>query len=274
MKTVLVTGSTDGIGMATACRLFLAGHKVLVHGRTEERSAFAHRQICIYAGMAESSKQDRLINVWGDFTKMKEVVELSRQVEKLAPDLDILINNAGTFRKELELTEDGFETTFAVNHLAPFLLTHKLLPILKSRPSARIINVSSAAHNKANLNFDNLKGEKGFDGYEIYAVTKLCNILFTRCLAAICKNTNVSVNALHPGVIETKLLRAGFNIRGEGVDKGSETSFYLATAPQVESTTGAYFLNSKLSFPSRLAQDDNLAVKLWKKSEEMLKPWM
>lgn len=274
MKTVLVTGSTDGIGLATARRLFNSGHKVLIHGRTEEKARFAVGQVLTYAGLKVNSKTDLLIPVWGDFSSLDEVVTLAAQVQKLAPDLDVLLNNAGVYMNEKKKTVDGFEMTFGVNYLAPFVLTHHLLDLLKSRPQARIVNVASMAHARAQLDFSNLNGEKHFDGYEAYSTSKLCNILFTRALAAILKDSHVTVNCLHPGVIETKLLHAGFSIQGDGVDKGSETSFFLAVDPSVEAITGAYFVSSKVAYPSRLAQDDNLAVKLWKKTEDLLKPWL
>lgn len=273
MKTVLVTGSTDGIGLATAKRLFIGGHKVLVHGRDEQKARFAVGQILIYGGETEKSSE-QLIPVWGDLSDMSQVVALANQVKKLAPDLDVLINNAGVYMNQKVLTKDKFEMTFCVNHLAPYLLTHHLLPTLKSRPAARIVNVASIAHQKGHIEFDNLNGEKHFDAYDAYATSKLCNILFTRVLAAMLKNTPVTANCLHPGVIDTKLLRAGFNIHGEGVDKGSETSYRLAVDEAVEKTTGGYFVNNKETYPARAAQDDNLAVQLWKHSEALLKPWL
>lgn len=274
MKTILVTGSTDGIGFATAKKLFLSGQKVLVHGRSEERAKHAVSKLGIYIGDKDQQALSRVLPVWGDFTKMSEVVALARQVQKLAPDLDVLINNAGVYMNERVVTEDGFETTFAVNHLAPFLLTHHLLPVLQSRPSARILTVSSKAHTRARFDIDNLQGEKHFEPYEMYSSTKLFNILFTWCLAALLKDTKVTANSLHPGVIDTKLLHAGFSIQGEAVDRGAETPVFLATSPQVEGVTGSYFSSNTKVFPSRLAQDENTAVKLWKKTEELLQPWL
>lgn len=274
MKTVLVTGSTDGIGLATAKQLFILGHKVLIHGRTKEKADLAVGSIFAQSGLADVNGKKRLIPVWGDLSHLNEVVELANQVKKIAPDLDVLLNNAGVYMEKRVLTADGFEMTFGVNHLAVQLLTHHLLPILKSRPSARVVTVSSIAHPKGHLEFDNLNGEKHFEGYAAYSTSKLCNILFTRVLAAILKDTNVTSNCLHPGVIDTKLLRAGFNIQGDSVDKGCETSVFLAIDPSVEKKTGGYYINSKETYPSRVAQDDNLAIKLWKKTEEILKPWM
>lgn len=272
-KTILVTGATDGIGLATVRRLFVGGHKVLVHGRSEQKAKFAIGQVLVFSGMKEDSKTDKLIPVWGDLSNFSEVVALAKQVEKLAPDLNVLLNNAGVFMNERIITKDGFEMTFAVNHLAAQLLTHHLLPILKDKPHARVVTVSSIAHSRGHIHFDNLNGEKHFEGYEAYAASKLMNVHFTRVSAALHKNSNVKFNCLHPGVIGTKLLRAGFNIQGEGVEEGCKTSVFLATDPSVAQTTGGYFVNSKETIPSRLGQDENLAVQVWKKSEELLKPW-
>lgn len=274
MKTVLVTGSTDGIGLATARKLFLAGHRVLVHGRSEDKAKLTQGKILTFGGLEADKKTDLLVPVWGDLSVMDQVVQLADQVKKVAPDLDVLINNAGVFMTSRVLSQDGFEMTFCVNHLATHLLTHHLIETLKARPSARVITVSSTTHQKGHLDFDNLNGEKHFDGYDAYSNSKLCNVLFTRDLAAFLKSTNVTSNCLHPGVIGTKLLKAGFNIQGDSPDVGAETSFFLALHPSVEKVTGAYFVNSKLSYASRLGQDDTLAVKLWKKTEDILKPWL
>jgi NAD(P)-dependent dehydrogenase (short-subunit alcohol dehydrogenase family) len=274
-STILVTGSTDGIGLATAQRLFISGHKILVHGRNEEKARAAVQKIQIYAAVKEKASSPKLIPVWGDLSVMKEVVALAHQVQGLAPDLNVLLNNAGVYMKQKRLSSDHFEMTFCVNHLAPHLLTHHLLPLLKAQPAARVVTVASVAHQRGHLHLDNLNSEKHFESYEAYSTSKLCNILFTRCLAALLKNSShVTANCLHPGVIETKLLKAGFNIHGDGVDKGCETSVFLATDPSVEKITGGYFVNSVAAIPSRLAQDDNLAVSLWKKTEEILKPWL
>jgi len=274
MKTILVTGSTDGIGLATAKKLFVSGHRVVVHGRDEKKAKQALGQILTFGGLQADAKTDQIIPVWGDLSEMAQVVQLSEQVKKVAPELDVLINNAGVFMTTRVLSKDGFEMTFCVNHLAVHLLTRRLLDLLKSRPAARVVTVSSQVHSKGHLDFDNLNGEKHFDGYDAYANSKLCNILFTRDLAAFLKNTAVTSNCLHPGVIGTKLLRAGFNIQGDSPEQGAETPSYLAVHTAVGSTTGAYFVNSRLSYASRLGQDDTLAVKLWKKTEEILKPWL
>ncbi len=273
-STILVTGSTDGIGLATAQSLFVSGHKVLIHGRNEKKAREAIEAVIQDTEIDQKADRARLIPVWADLSVMKQVVDLAQQVKSQAPELNVLLNNAGVYMKQKVLTKDHFEMTLSVNHLAPHLLTHHLLPLLKSQAAARIVTVSSVAHQRAHLAFDNLNGEKHFEGYDAYSTSKLCNILFTRCLAAMLKNSSyVTASCLHPGVIETKLLRAAFNIHGQHVDTGCETSVFLATGALSNQTNGGYYVNKIATIPSRLAQDDNLAVSLWKKSEELLKPW-
>lgn len=271
-QTVLVTGATDGIGLATAKQLVSLGHRVLVHGRSETKATLAVGQI--KTSLKENISQEKLIPVWADLSEMSQVVELADKVKTLAPDLDVLLNNAGVYLNSRELSKDGFEMTFAVNHLTPFLLSHHLLPTLKERPQGRVITLSSIAHAKGRVRFDNLQSEKHFDGYDAYATSKLCNVLFTRALAAMTKNTRVTANCLHPGVISTKLLHAGFKLQGEPTSEGAKTSVFLATSPQVATITGAYFVNCKETMVSVSGQDDKLAVQLWKKSEELLKAWL
>lgn len=283
MKTILVTGSTDGIGMATARELYVRGHHVIVHGRDQAKAKEAMQLIKStppslenFHGSEEqvdSSKFGKLEMVWGDLSVMDQVVQLAQQVNAIGP-LDVLINNAGVYMNERVLTVDGFETTFCVNHLAPFLLTQLVLPNLKSRAHARIVNVSSIAHGKGRILFDDLNGEKKYDAYAAYAATKMMSVLFTRALAAILKNTNVTANCLHPGVITTKLLKAGFNISGDSVEKGAETSVFLTLEPALQDKNGCYFVNCHLTMPSRFASDDKTALQLWRKSEELLRSWL
>jgi NAD(P)-dependent dehydrogenase (short-subunit alcohol dehydrogenase family) len=274
MKTILVTGATDGIGLETARQLFELGHKVFVHGRSEAKAREAIGKIMAVASPTAHKAVDRLVTVHGDLSDMTEVVDLAEQIKNITPSLDVLLNNAGVYMKQKVLTKDHFEMTFAVNHLAVFLLTHHLVPTLKAAADARVVTVSSVAHSSAKLDLDHLQAEKIFDGYEAYATSKLANILFTRAFAALNKHTNISANCLHPGVISTKLLHAGFSMKGDTVNKGAETSVYLADSLDVEAVTGKYFVNCHETMPSRIAQDDALAVKLWKKSEDLLKKYL
>lgn len=270
MKTVLVTGATDGIGLATAKLLALQGHQVIVHGRTEDKARLATGQV----SMVTKNSGPFPKMVFGDLSVMKSVVGLAEQVQKLSPELDVVINNAGVYMQDRQLSQDGFEMTMAVNHLAPFLLTHHLLPNLKKRTHARVVTVSSIAHNKGHLNIEDLFFEKHFDAYGAYSASKLANVLFTRALAALTRGSSVHSYSLHPGVIDTKLLRAGFNIQGAKVEDGAQTSVFLATDASVAMSTGGYYINCKETYPSRTGSDDKLAVLLWKKTEALLKPWL
>ena len=268
MNSVLVTGATDGIGLETARQLLARGLHVLVHGRNEEKASRNARTLAAEAGAA------RVTPVWGDLSSMRQVIDLSHQVQEHTPRLDVLINNAGVFQRDRVLTDDGFETTMAVNHFAVFLLTSRLLPALSAAPAGRVVTVSSIAHSGADLDLDDLTFEHGFEGYDVYAASKLANILFTRTLARRLSPSPVTANALHPGVIDTKLLHAGFDIRGASLEQGARTSVYLTVSDQVAGVTGKYFVESREATPSRQARDDRLADGLWAESERLLRDFL
>jgi NAD(P)-dependent dehydrogenase (short-subunit alcohol dehydrogenase family) len=229
----LVTGASDGIGKETARELLARGWRVFAHGRTRERAQAI--------GLGEP--------VFGDFTRFDEVRGLGDQVG----DIDVLINNAGVLARGHHLTKDGFEETLQVNHLAPFLLTHLLLPRIRGR----IINVSSAVHARGQVEpFDHLND---LEGYDAYAASKLGNILFTNALA---RRVKIPVVALHPGVIGTKLLRAGFGSFGGGdVAEGARTSVMLATASEIP--TGKYFSNEREVSSSARSRDEELQERFY-----------
>jgi len=262
-KTILVTGSTDGIGRETARQLLKLGHEVLIHGRSRSKAE---------AGARELAKQTggRAKAVWADLSQMAQVVELARQAHAHAPVLDVLVHNAGVYERERRLTGDGFEMTMAVNHFAPFLLTHHLLPDITAAPAGRIVVVSSMTHQGAQLDVNDLTFSRHFDGYGAYSTSKLANVLFTRALARRLVGTPVTVNALHPGVIDTKLLRAAFSARGASVEQGARTSVYLSTSDEVDGLTGGYFVTCRETQPSKLAQDEGLQASLWSASERLL----
>jgi NAD(P)-dependent dehydrogenase (short-subunit alcohol dehydrogenase family) len=264
-KTILITGSTDGIGKAAAIELAAMGHRVIVHGRNTERAQRAADDVRTQSGNATVE------TVVADFTSLREVRAMAADVVSRFPRLDVLINNAGVYMKDRVLTEDGFETTFQVNYLAHVLLTHLLLDLLKRSAPSRIINVSSMAHHNAKLSLDNLQGEKKYGAYGAYACSKLENILFTYELAERLEGTGVTVNCLHPGVIATKLLRAGFGgFGGSGVEKGAETIIFLATSPRCESVSGKYFVNKEITDSSLASHDRGLRKKLWELSMQFV----
>ncbi len=288
MRTVLVTGSTDGIGFETARQLLATGMHVLVHGRSEAK---ATRQANALASRVPGGKSTP---VWGDLSRMREVVALAEQVRLVAPVLDVLINNAGIYAQRRAITEDGFELTMAVNHFAPYLLTRLVGPSVSKAPAGRIVTVSSMAHQSGDIDLDDLMFENGFDAYSAYATSKLANILFTRALATRLAGasstrsslsgtsssgtssfgTDVTANCLHPGVIDTKLLHAGFSIKGSSVEKGARTSVYLATSEKVAGVSGKYFDNCRETSPSRQARNDELGEALWAISERLVAEYL
>ncbi len=260
----LVTGSTDGIGFATAEQLASKGFAVILHGRNDERCKESIEKI------KSKYPEADLDYVTADFSSLKHVEEMSAELTSRLSSLDVLINNAGVFMPEKIITEDGFESTFQINYLAPFYLTLKLQQLLINAGKGRIINVSSIAHKWAEVDMENLNGEKFYDGGNAYGFSKLCNILFTYQHAEEMEKFNVTVNALHPGVIGTKLLKTGWGIGGETIWKGSETSVYLAASEEIGKTTGKYFVDKKETPSSPISYDKELQKQLWRKSLKML----
>jgi NAD(P)-dependent dehydrogenase (short-subunit alcohol dehydrogenase family) len=272
-KVVLVTGSTDGIGKQTAYNLASKGAIVLMHGRNPSRGESVLEEI------RRTTGNTNLQFFQAELSSIKSIQKLSDQVKESHDRLDVLINNAGTFQLERKLNDDGLETTFAVNYLAQFRLVHELLDLLKrsasksasKSASSRIVNVASAAHwNASKLDWNNLQGERRYYGFEAYALSKLAIILFTYALARRLEGTGVTANCLHPGVIKTKLLRAGFgDYPGETPEKGARTSVYLASSPEVEGISGKYFEKCRSVQSSPISYDHMLQEKLWQVSTDL-----
>lgn len=252
MTTVLVTGATDGIGRATARQLAERGARVLVHGRTRDK---AERTA---AALARETGRDAFEAVHGDFARLAEVRALAAEVRARHPALDVLLNNAGVYLHRRELSADGFELTLAVNHLAPFALTHLLLPALEASGHGRVIFVASVAHRRGQIALDDLDLARGFDGYGAYAASKLMNVLTTYELARRLAGRPVTVNALHPGVISTKLLRGGFGMSGDDVGRGAAGEVKLALDPALEGVSGRYFDMGEETRSSRASYDEAL----------------
>jgi NAD(P)-dependent dehydrogenase (short-subunit alcohol dehydrogenase family) len=262
-RTVLVTGSTDGIGRETALELAMMGANVLIHGRNEEKGQRAMEDIRHKSGNGQ-------IELYiADLSSQRQVRKLAKDVMEKHDRLHVLINNAGVYMQERRLTEDGIEMTLAVNFLAPFLLTGLLQDLLKRSAPSRIINVSSVAHMSASVDWTNLQGENGYDGYSAYALSKLALILFTYRLAEKLRGTGVTANCLHPGVINTKLLRAGFGHGGSSVEEGASTPVYLASSPDVENVTGKYFKDRRIAQSSNLTRYEDLQERFWRLGEEL-----
>lgn len=259
---ILVTGATDGIGRATAIGLARRGAHLLVHGRSPERAAPVVDEIRQAGGTADA--------VVADFASLDAVRRMAQQVRETQARLDVLINNAGVHMKRRELSADGYEMTFQVNHLAHFLLTVDLLPLLEASAPARIVNVSSQLHRRGQIHFDDLHHERDYDGYTAYANSKVANVLFTHSLARRLAGRGVTANALHPGVISTKLLHVGFGGGGDPVEEGARTSILLALSPDLATTTGRYFRDEAELPAADHALDDAVADRLWTVSEALV----
>lgn len=264
MQTILVTGATDGIGLATARELARQGHEVVLHGRNEERVGRACDAIRTVVPDAS------LLTACADLGDLAAVARMAQELAARLPRLDVLINNAGVYMTNRTISRDGFEMTLAVNHLAHFLLTNLLLPLLKKSAAPRVVTVSSMVHTSGRIEFDNMNSEQNFNGYHAYANSKLANALFANELAR--REPWLTSNSLHPGVIGTKLLHAAFSMQGDTVTDGARTSVYLATAPEVANVTGKYFVDSVAIKAAAQALDQQLAQRLWVWTEQAVKP--
>lgn len=263
-KLILITGSTDGIGKQTALELAEKGHSIIIHGRNKERCLSTIKEI------QSKVRNSNLDFVVADFSKKENVKIMSDELRSKYSKLDVLINNAGVYLKNRQTNEDEVELTFMINHLAHFYLTFLLIDLLKESNDPRIINVSSMAHESANFSFDDIMLQKGYSGYKAYANSKLFNLFFTYSLHRRLKNSNIKVYALHPGVISTKLLRAGFGISGSPLSVGAETPVYLATSNEVITQSGKYFVKKKPVSSSKISYDELLQEKLWDISIQLL----
>lgn len=269
-KVCLVTGATSGIGEATARALATLGAQVLVHGRSNEKCGRIVHEIKTDTG------NNSVEPICADFASLADVRALATKVRTRVSRLDVLVNNAGGTVPKRTLTRDGLEYTFAVNHLAPYLLTRLLLETLTASAPARIVTVSSTMHRMATIDFDDLQSERRFGPMRAYGRSKLANILFTRSLASRLAGSGVTANALHPGGVRTGLSGSGpgFLSRLMGrfmlsPEQGARTSLYLATAADVAEVSGLYFVRCAPAKTSRDALDDDAAERLWQISAEL-----
>jgi retinol dehydrogenase 14 len=273
-KVCLITGATSGIGKATAMGLASMGASVVMVGRDRGRGEAALAEI------KEKSANVSVHLLLANLSSQEEIHRLADEFKEAYPRLDVLINNAGVFRSERTTTPDGLETTFAVNHLAHFLLTDLLLDVLKASAPSRIVNVSSGDHSNGTIDFDDLQGEKGYKGAKAYSQSKLANVLFTYELAWRLEGTGVSANCLHPGAgIRTNFGSGvsgvlGFTVRAlkplmKSPEKGAETSIYLASSPEVEGLSSRYFAKKAGARSSVVSHDERLARRLWEVSEDL-----
>jgi NAD(P)-dependent dehydrogenase (short-subunit alcohol dehydrogenase family) len=271
-KTVLVTGANSGIGLATAKGLAKAGATVVMLCRNAEKGQAALREVI------DTTKNPDVHLICADLSVQADIRAAAKTFTERFDRLDVLINNAAIVPPQRQLTQDGIETQFAVNHLSYFLLTHLLLDVLKMSAPSRIVNVSSNLHSVGRFDASNLEAATGYGmaGIPQYNNTKLFNMLFTFELARRLEDTGVTVNALHPGVIGTNLTRALprplsalYRMVMPKPESGARTSIYLASSPDVEGITGKYWANSAISEPSPHSQRQEDARALWEISERM-----
>ena len=271
-KICLVTGANAGLGKVTARELAKMGATVVMVARSKERGEAA------LADVRQASGSSQVHLMLADLSSLASTRKLAEQFKEAYGRLDILVNNAGAIFKERQLSVDGYEMTFALNHLSYFLLTHLLLDLLKASAPARIVNVSSGAHMGGSINFDDLMAAKKYRSFAAYSQSKLANVLFTYELARRLAGSGVTANALHPGGVAT-----GFG-SGEGVmgwvfkllrpflltaEQGAQTQIYLASSPEVEEITGQYFDKKKAVQSSKESYDTAVAQRLWQVSQQL-----
>ena len=278
-KTVVVTGGNSGIGFETAAALASMGARVLITARNADKGRAAVASIT-----QRLQGKGKVQLVVFDLADLASVRRGAAEILEQTPRLDVLVNNAGLVLTERAETVDGYEATFAINHLGPFLLTNLLLDRMTESAPSRIVNVSSTAHSAARkgIPFDDLQSTHGYRGMRVYGQSKLANILFTLELSRRFGDKGITANSLHPGTVRTGyggdgdargLLAFGIKIASPfflSPAKGARTSVYLASSPEVDGVSGQYFVKCKSRRPRRWAQDPEAARRLWQVSEDLV----
>lgn len=274
-RIIIITGATSGIGKETAIDLAKSGAKVVFTARDMKRGALVKQEII---DRSNSKDVEMMFCNLASFASIRSFCDAFKSKYNR---LHVLINNAGIWELKRNFSQDDIELTLAVNHLAPFLMTNLLLETLKASTPSRIINVSSRLHFHGRVKFDNLEGEKFFNGSRAYCHSKLMNLIFTQELARRLDGSGVMVYSMHPGVVATRLSR-NFNPVWRGLTrlffispiKGAETLIYLATSPEVDGVTGKYFYKKREAKYSKKADDEVVASRLWQVSEDYVKDYL
>jgi len=272
-KVCLVTGATDGIGKVSARVLAELGAKVIIVGRNPEKSAI------VLAELRSISGNENIDLLMADLAVMQEVRDLAEQVISRYDRIDVLLNNAGGYFTKHEITSDGLEMTFALNHMSYFLLTNKLMELLKYSAPARIVNVSSDAHYGVDMEFENLNGEQEYKAWKAYQKSKLANVLFTYELLKKVPG-NITVNCLHPGFVATNfghnnggfvgpLLKIAQRVSAIDPEEGAKTSIFLCSAPEVKGVSGKYFYKCQPKTSSRESRNMDTGKRLWQISSDI-----
>ena len=272
-KVCLVTGATDGIGKVSARVLAELGAKVIIVGRNPEKSAI------VLDELKSKSGNENIDLLMADLAVMQEVRDLAEQVISRYDRLDVLLNNVGGYFTKHKITSDGLEMTFALNHMSYFLLTNKLMELLKYSAPARIVNVSSDAHYGVDMEFENLNGEQEYKAWKAYQKSKLANVLFTYELLKKVPG-NITVNCLHPGFVATNfghnnggffgpVLKIAQRISAIDPEEGAKTSIFLCSAPEVKEASGKYFYKCQLKTSSRESRNMDTGKRLWQISSDI-----
>src|SRR5271165_459566 len=272
-KTVVATGATSGIGEAAVLALAGLGARIVFVARDERRAEATLNRL-----EARAPRLRHAVHL-ADLSSMAETRRVGQAIAKGEPRVDVLINNAGAVFTERRVTAEGLELTFALNHMAYFVLTEALRERLVASAPARIVSTSSLAHQGASLDFSDLQCARGFNGWKAYGRSKLANILFTRELARRLAGTGVTANCLHPGVVATRFGDSASGLTGMlmplarlffiSPEKGADTIVHLASSPEIEKTSGEYFVKREIIEPSPAARDDAAAKRLWEASEKL-----
>jgi NAD(P)-dependent dehydrogenase (short-subunit alcohol dehydrogenase family) len=274
-KIVVITGGTSGIGQVAAEKLAGIGARIVLVARSQSRGEAALSRLRDIAPGAKHSIH------YGDLSRLKELRRVGKEIAAAEPRIDVLINNAGAVFSQRQVTEDGLELTFATDHLSYFVLTDGLRERLITAAPSRIINTSSHAHYRGTIDFDNLQYEHDYKSFQAYCRSKLCNVLFTRVLARRLAGTGVTANSFHPGFVKTRIghdgtgfgaaaFRLMMKIFAITPEKGAETIVYLASSNEAAKSSGLYFYKCKPVEPSKLAQDDAVAERLWEYTDRLL----
>ena len=272
-KVVVITGATSGIGQAAAEKLAAMGARVVLVGRDPARGDAAMARLAQIAPGAGHAIH------YADLSRLAEMKRVAAEIAQAEAHIDVLVNNAGALFGDWELTEDGLERTFALNHMSYFVVTHGLRERLLASAPARVINTSSDAHSGRKLDFNDLQYSHAYKGFNAYGRSKLCNILFTRELASRLRGSGVTANCFHPGFVNTRFGDGSGGLMSYGIqigkvlaltpEKGAETLVYLASSPAVATVSGGYFYKRRRATPSRQAQDTATARRLWSESARL-----
>lgn len=272
-RTVVITGGTSGLGEASALALARQGADLAIVCRSAARGEATRAKI-------EDDVGRTCVRLFhADFERLADVRRVAAELRETLPRIDVLLNNAGVTMLKRTETADGYETTFAVNHLAPFLLTHDLLPHLLANPGARIVNVASDAHKFAAFDLDDLQSKRRFSSMRVYGASKLCNILFTDELARRLEGRDIGVWSLHPGAVSTRLganngalakvLLPLLSLFFRTPEQGAKTQVMLCSAERIDAPNGTYFANERPANTTSLARDEAVARRLWAESEQL-----